>query len=143
MHKKSEENPSLRRLARTIQTLISERPFDQNTRRNAEEPFVALCGFDSAQARALLGDAGFDLVVECGIGGTVNRFDEILLYTFPDASRTPAAMWTSLNEDTLDSATAALLNGFGADTQCGVIAQTLARKAISASFVGAFASAIA
>ncbi len=68
---------------RGIKSTVVERAFDANTKVNASigEPYVALCGFDSAQARALLENAGFHLVVEAGLGGGIDSFDSIMLHT--------------------------------------------------------------
>jgi hypothetical protein len=80
--------------ARGIETRIIERPFDELTKRSGEEPFVALCGFDNVKSRSLLEGAGFDLVVECGLGGDTENFDDVLLHTFPDASQKAREIWS-------------------------------------------------
>jgi hypothetical protein len=95
---------------RGFETRIIERPFNEMTKRAGEDPYVSLCGFDNLRSRSMLEGAGFDLVVECGLGGDTDNFDDILLHTFPDASEK---------------------------------ARALEGKAISSSFVGAYASALA
>ena len=74
---------------RGFSTRIIERPFDENTRCRDGEPRVALCGFDNAEFRRLLEVAGYDLIVDAALGGDVNRFDRIVLRTFPDGSEKP------------------------------------------------------
>jgi hypothetical protein len=66
--------------ARGFETTITERRFDESTKRTADEPFVACCGFDAAKPRRLLERAGFDLVVECALGADASRFDRIIMH---------------------------------------------------------------
>lgn len=127
--------------ARGFQTRICERRFDRTVRRDNDEPYIALCGFDSAPARRSLDGAGFALVVECGLGGSVDTFDQLSLHTFPDATRTPAQIWA---ESGMSGAEAkpALLEAFRTQDPCGILAETLADKVLSSSFVGAYAGAL-
>lgn len=85
--------------------------------------------------------AGFALVVECGLRGSVDTFDQLSLHTFPDGTRTPGQIWA---EDVTPIAKAkpALLDAFRTQAPCGILAETLAHKALSSSFVGAFAGAL-
>ena len=64
-------------------TTINERPFDEATHRRADEPGVALSGLDNLIARRLLEDAGFDMVVDAGLGNTPNNYLDILVHSFP------------------------------------------------------------
>lgn len=125
--------------ARGFQTVITERPFDSNTKRSGTEPFVACCGFDSAEPRRLLEGAGFDLIVECALGGDTATFDRVVLHTFPDATRKPQEIWGS---DDKHQPEAKIIEALKTQDDCGILAETLARKAISSSFVGAFAGAL-
>lgn len=122
-------------------TIITERKFDKNIKRVEEEPRIALCGFDSASSRALLENAGFDLIIESALGGNLSDFDSIQLHTFPSSRFKAAEVW---NEDNPDSSVfnEAVLNEFKDDEKCGIFADTLASKAISTSFVGAFAGSL-
>jgi len=128
---------------RGFNTVISERRFDIDTKRANEEPFVALCGFDSAASRLCLEDAGFDLVVEAGLGNNLSTFDMIALHTFPDAFKTPRDIWSTedkkppeINQAILD-----ILQPLD-DEICGIIPLSIAGKSISASFVGACTGAL-
>jgi hypothetical protein len=73
-------------------TAIVERRFGNWTKRTDDEPAVALCGFDNALARAALEDAGFDLVVEAGLGGGPAAFMNFGMHTFP-ATRKARDIW--------------------------------------------------
>lgn len=127
--------------ARGISTRICERAFDVQTQRQEREPRIALCGFDSGAARRHIGDAGFDLVVECGLGSSLDDFDSMLLHTFPDASKTPQELWLDEVEKQRGALPTKLVQEFRGSGECGILAETLARKAISTSFVGACAGA--
>jgi hypothetical protein len=120
-------------------TTITERPFDSDTKRTGDEPFVACCGFDSGESRRLLEGAGFDLVVECALGADAARFDRIILHTFPGASKKPEEIWASSPTVTVNPI---IMKAFEHKGDCGIIAETLARQAVSSSFVGAFAGAL-
>jgi len=122
---------------RRFQTRIIERPFDVGTVPNDDEPFVALCGFDSAAARRLLQTPAFDLIIEAGIGSDLSSFDHVFLHTFPGAGKQPTEIWSAEPSGDIDPR---LLNAFHPDERCGVVAQTLAGKAISTAFVGAIAA---
>lgn len=124
---------------RGFQTTIEERPFDANTKRNGSEPFIACVGFDAAEPRRMIESAGFDLVVECALGADATRFDRIILHTFPDASQRADAIWAKAPSVSLEPS---LVNAFSDKKDCGVLAETLARKSIATAFVGAFAGAL-
>jgi len=125
--------------ARGFHTIITERAFDSHTKRTGNEPFVACCGFDSAEPRRLLESAGFDLVIECALGGDTARFDRIIFHTFPDAAKTADHIWATTPLTAVDQK---IVAAFKSEGDCGIIAETLARKAVATSFVGAFAGAL-
>lgn len=125
---------------RGFQTTIVERRFDANTLRTCDEPYVACCGFDSGEPRRLLESAGFDLVIECALGSETARFDRIILHTFPGASKTASEIWTT--PTSVVPVDKKLVKEFETPGDCGILAETLARKAISTSFSGAFAGAL-
>ena len=127
---------------RGFRTRICERCFDSTVRREADEPYLALCGFDSAPARRCLEEAGFAVIVECGLGGSVDTFDQLSFHTFPEATRTPTQIWEKV-ETAEDVVKPLLLDAFRKQDPCGIVAETLAGKALSSSFVGAYAGALA
>ncbi len=120
-------------------TRLIERAFDENSKRSTDEPRVALCGFDNPEARQVLEDVGFELVVDAGLGASLDHFDRIVLRTFPDASQKARDIYRSRSVD-VPSMNPAL---FGEDEgECGIVFQEIAGKAISSSFTGACASAL-
>ncbi|HXI70024.1 MAG TPA: hypothetical protein VNN22_06665 [Verrucomicrobiae bacterium] len=125
--------------ARGFNTVLTERPFDGATKRTDDEPFIACCGFDASKPRRILEDAGFDLIVECALGADSARFDRIILHTFPDARRKPAVIWADDKQSNPDQR---IIEAFRTKEDCGILAETLAKKAISSSFVGAVAGAL-
>ena len=64
-------------------TSITERRFDSATRRSVNEPSVALVGLDDPAPRRLLEGAGFDLIVDAGLGGGPRNYLDILIHSFP------------------------------------------------------------
>lgn len=128
---------------RGFKTTIFERKFNDQTQRQDEEPFVALCGFDSAISRTYLENAGFDLILEAGLGGSLSQFDEISIHSFPNASKTPIDIWGKQNDDPKEVHETVLkeLSGMKKDG-CGVLATNISQKAISSSFVGTMAGAL-
>lgn len=78
---------------RGFSTAIEERRFGAWTRRAPHEPGVALCGVDNALARVALDKAGFDLVVEAGLGAGPQSFRSFSLHTFP-SSLQPEKIWS-------------------------------------------------
>lgn len=130
--------------ARGFRTMITERPYDEHTIRTGEEPFVALCGVDVTEARRLLENAGFDLIVECGVGSNMADFDRMKLHTFPGATKKAAGVWPATQAvPAIREPSPMMLDALKEQEDCGVLASALENKAISASFVGAAAGAIA
>jgi len=78
--------------ARGFTTYLEERRFGPWMRRSNNEPGLAICGVDNANTRAVLDQAGFNLIVEVGLGGGPQAFRNMSIHTFP-ASRTPAQIW--------------------------------------------------
>jgi hypothetical protein len=124
---------------RSFQTRIVERAFDENTKRESNEPRVALCGFDSPEPRQIFEDAGFELIVDAGLGASLDHFDRIVLHTFPDASRKARDIWAKPAVDV-----SAIDVGLFEQTEgeCGIVLQEIAGRAISSSFTGACASSL-
>lgn len=126
---------------RGFATTLTERLFDQHTRRQQHEPAIALCGLDNAAGRRQLDLAGFDFVAEAGLGRGHADFRSMLIHTLP--GEVPAAkLWKSVDaaEGTIDAAAYRKLQEDGSLDRCGVT--LLAGKAVGAPFVGATAATI-
>ncbi len=124
-------------------TIFEERRFGDWTKRAAHEPGVALCGVDNALARAALGKAGFDLVVEAGLGSGPSGFRNFSTHSFP-SPRTPDQIWSQQPQrkpaDVSSLPAYVALRKSGID-DCG-LAQ-LASRTVGVPFVGLIAGAIA
>jgi hypothetical protein len=129
--------------ARGFEVFLDERRFGPWTRRGGDEPAAALCGVDNALARAALEEAGFDLVVEAGLGAGPQAFRSISMHTFP-ASRSAAALWSrqvGVAADDYEGQPAyRALKDAGMDP-CG-LAQ-LASRTVGVPFVGLVAGCLA
>ncbi len=127
---------------RGFQTAIQERLFDTDFRHQPEEPPIALCGLDNAVGRRALGSAGFDLVVEAGLGRGHRDFRTMRLHTLP-GTKTPEELWP----DAPSSERVPTQPGYGKLIADGVVDQCgatlLAGKAVGAPFVGAVAATLA
>jgi hypothetical protein len=125
-----------------FETFVEERRFGPSTRRGDDEPGAALCGVDNALARSALEEAGFELVVEAGLGAGPQAFRSISMHTFP-ASRSAAAIWsrqTALAPDKYEDQPAyRALKDAGMDP-CG-LAQ-LASRTVGVPFVGLIAGCL-
>ena len=128
--------------ARGIKTYLEERRFSAWTRRQADEPAVALCGVDNAPARAALEDAGFDLIIEAGLGAGPQSFRNFAMHTFPGPQRATELWPTTLSADGPDVShmpAYADLKKKGVDA-CG-LAQ-LASRTVGVPFVGLVAAGL-
>jgi hypothetical protein len=128
---------------RGITTRLIERKFDLRTVRRDDEPYAALCGFDNAYSRSILENAGFDLVIEAGLGDSMENFDKIMLHTFPSDFQTAEKVWGDLQAGLLPKER--VLKALSATSKkvCGILELTIAGKAVSSSFVGACAASLA
>lgn len=81
-----------------FQTVVSELPFCQKTMREPSQPGLALVGVDNVETRrfAARNDAGFDLVLDGGLGATVPEIFDIRLHGFP-GSREPSQAWPAIS----------------------------------------------
>ncbi|ULO24897.1 hypothetical protein [Methylocystis sp. SB2] len=128
--------------ARGFKTYLEERRFGGGTRRQADEPAVALCGVDNAAARAALEEAGFDLIIESGLGAGPQSFRNFAMHTFPGPRRATELWPTTLSAEGPDVShmpAYANLKEKGADA-CG-LAQ-LATRTVGVPFVGLIAAAL-
>lgn len=124
---------------RGFQTRLIERSFDASTKRERNEPRVALCGFDNAESRQILEDANFELIVDAGLGASLDHFDRFVLRTFPDASQKARDIWASPPGE-ISAIDLSLFEK--PEGECGIVLQEIAGKAISSSFAGACASSL-
>ena len=118
---------------------LLERYFMADFSRQNDEPAVALCGLDNGLGRRALDKAGFDMIVEAGLGRRHRDFQKIRMHTLP-GRRTAEEIWPKIDqaaETKLPDVYANLVSA-GALDQCG--ATLLAGKAVGAPFVGMVAS---
>jgi hypothetical protein len=126
--------------ARGFSTSIQERRFAAGFRRQDEEPSILLCGLDNALGRRALDSAGFDFVVETGLGRGYKDFRTLRLHTLP-ATRSAADIWPVTFESPVITAPAyTKLLRDGVLDRCGMT--LLAGKAVGAPFVGAVAATL-
>lgn len=122
-----------------------DRRLDEHLHRTEREPLIALAGFDNMESRRMLGNPGFDFVVDAGLGSTARDYHKFRINTF-DASGDPATHYSMPTGS--DRAVAELLKlpayAELADAQddggCG--AAVLAGKAVAVPFVSAFVGAL-
>jgi hypothetical protein len=128
---------------RGFRTRMIERRFAGDITLQPDDPRVALCGVDSAAARATLEGAGFDLVVEAGLGAGPIEYLAMRLHSFP-GSRTAREIWRDEGEAAATSTRHApaykRLSEDGLD-ECGLV--TLASRTVGAPFVGTVAAGLA
>jgi hypothetical protein len=128
--------------ARGFKTNLEERRFGAWTRRQVDEPAVALCGVDNGTARAALEEAGFDLVIESGLGAGPRSFRNFSMHTFPGPRRASELWPTTLSAETPDvlhMPAYANLKDKGIDA-CGLT--QLASRTVGVPFVGLVAAAL-
>jgi hypothetical protein len=126
---------------REFSTVIQERRFDDSFRLQRDEPRVALCGVDNATARRALDSAGFELVVEAGLGSGHRDFRTMHVHTLP-AMRKAAEIWKNAgpSEDVTDQPAYQQMLAEGIVDRCGMT--MLAGKAVGAPFVGSVAATL-
>lgn len=129
--------------ARGFNTVLDEHRFGAETRRGLDDPGAAFCGVDNALARMSLERAGFDLVVEAGLGGGADGFRNFALHTFP-SDRSAESIWSRFAQDTPinveDKPAYKALRAQGMDA-CGLT--QLASRTVGVPYVGLTAAALA
>lgn len=75
-----------------------DRALDEHTFINAQEPQLALSGLDKIDVRKLLGNCGFQYVVDAGLGSNASDFDRFRINTF-DQNFQPNSHFTGLSDD--------------------------------------------
>lgn len=131
-----------------FQTRIVERAFDANTQRTSGEPGLAIAGFDDPFPRQVLEDANFDYILDAGLGGGPQHYNEIQIHSFPSglkaryafASKPSASpffeqpAYRNLVDQLISTGTPP------GDAECGVL--EIAGRTVGASFVGAVAATL-
>jgi hypothetical protein len=134
-------------------TRVVERAFDEHFRvissanPDRDEPLVALCGFDDAGPRRLAGGAGFELIVDAGLGAGPEEYLDIVLHTFP-AAIAPADAYPEgpIREQPVRAAYEEEIRrqvAAGADetaARCGIL--DIAGVTVGAAFVGVITSTL-
>jgi molybdopterin/thiamine biosynthesis adenylyltransferase len=131
-----------------FQTRITERAFDTHTKRTAEEPRLALAGFDDPAPRRELEEANFARIVDGGLGAGVHHYQEIALHSFPSGLRSREAFAATSRNSALPEQPAyrAMVTERIAagetegEAECGVL--EVAGRTVGASFVGAVAASL-
>lgn len=128
--------------ARGFRTRIVERMFPGGMTVTGDEPRLLLGGVDNALARAAYEDAGFDCVIEAGLGAGPAEYLALRLHSFP-ASTTARAKWGGNVRAAGDPAPrGGAYDGLAADGMdaCGLV--RLATRTVGAPFVGATAATL-
>jgi hypothetical protein len=124
-------------------TRLYERRFDEHQRIGEDDPQIALVGVDNPHTRAALGQCGWSLIVDVGLGAGAGDYLDARLHSFP-ADRTPEEQWGgrsgTFDETVMDLPAYHELERRLGD-RCGAI--MVAGRAVGAAFVGAFASSVA
>lgn len=124
-----------------FKTDIVERRFSEGQRINVGEPKTALFGVDNVIARRAIESAGFDMVVEAGLGSGFNDFRNIRMHTFPGQKRA-VDIWSATDAAQQAVALTPTYERLAETTndRCGVT--QLASRAVATPFVGALAASL-
>lgn len=136
-----------------FQTRIVERAFDEHFRagrhahRRLNEPTTALAGFDDVTPRRSLGKAGFERIVDAGLGHGPIEYLDMVLHTFP-AAGDPAFAFpdepprSSRLGDAYEQEIIRQVEAGSDETaaRCGML--DIAGVTVGAAFVGAIASTL-
>jgi hypothetical protein len=133
-------------LARGFQVRRIDRRLDTNLFRSGMEPGIALAGLDRMSARHLLGQRGFEYIIDAGLGATVEAYMKFRVNVF-DSARNPADHFQGVEDQAREVAQKLLqLPAYQdvaqnhADSGCG--AAMLADIAVAVPFVSAFVGAL-
>lgn len=134
-----------------FKTTITERRFSNVTQRGIGDPGVALSGIDDPGPRRFLEEAGFDLIVDAGLGGNSQNYLDILIHSFPSEIKAaeawperrisppnyPGGQPAYLDQRRQMRETTNLTDG---EIECGIV--EVAGRSVGASFVGCVAAAL-
>lgn len=132
-------------------TTITERHFDSATRRSVNEPSVALVGVDNPAPRRVLEGAGFDLIVDAGLGGGPRNYLDILIHSFPSGVEAANAWVARVLPHTTSLIDQPAYQDFhrqlrrvsklsDEEIECGII--EVAGRSVGAAFVGCVAATL-
>ena len=128
---------------RGFQTRITERFADENLQCFLEEePQIALCGLDNPSSRLKLEKSKFAYLIDCGLGGSLSSFDEIMISSNP--GQNDYSFWrtqATTSKKVLHPKVESIINN-NLNNKCGILATDIAGKAISSSFIGGLAGTI-
>ncbi len=121
-------------------TVLCERRFDEATRPGRGDPRLLLAGVDNLDARRLTPTAGYDLVIDAGLGATGPEAFDLRLHAFP-GRRSALEAWPDIRVDPV-SLTPALEKAVrdGLIDACGAI--TIAGKSVGVPCTALAAAAI-
>jgi len=125
-----------------IDASLVERPFNGREAIADQDPRILFCGVDNGLSRALIDQAGFELVVEAGLGNGPIEYQAMRLHTFP-ATRSAASFWNTTDGGGgvgRQAPAYADLERKGLD-DCGVL--QIAERSVGVPFVGVVAAALA
>lgn len=134
-------------IRRGFQVQRIDRRLDENLFRKPTEPGIALAGLDRMPPRRLLGQRGFEYVIDAGLGATVEDYRKFRINTF-DRTLDPADHFAGVEDETeqriqnlMQLPAYAELAVERGDGGCG--AATLAGSSVAVPFVSAFVGALA
>lgn len=126
---------------RGFSTVVNERRFTASTTAADQEPRLALVGVDNLQTRRHAAAAGFDLLIDAGLGATGSEAFDIRVHAFP-GTQTADVVWPELagdGERPLPENLAKLVKQ-GRLPQCGAI--TLFGKSVGVPCTAVVAAAV-
>ena len=77
---------------RGFRTVVLEQRFTAKSRRSPHEPGLALVGVDNLETRRAAAEAGFDVMIDGGLGATSSEVFDVRIHGFP-GSRDPKFAW--------------------------------------------------
>lgn len=131
-------------LARGFKVFRVDRALDETFKRQDNEPFVALSGFDKVGPRRWLGEAGFSHIVDVGLGATHTDYSRARVYCF-DEGFTPQVHFARTERDLPNYDEKSKLRGYQDIAKragrCGL--EEYAGHSIAFTFVSCFAACVA
>lgn len=123
-----------------------DRKVDNQLTRMNSEPNLAFAGLDRISARRLLGNVGFDYILDAGLGSTHSEYRKFRINVF-DKDLNPTTHFAGIDDNTKAIADELLklnayreLTGIRNDGGCG--AATLAETSVAVPFVSAIVGAM-